>query len=132
MSPIDQSSNPFSQYLRQFAGDRAFDDFVSQWDILESVVVRVYRGKVTAEAVQPDYDGAWTWLREAYPGFEPSLRPYWQATRAAGEPTRMDPFQLLLDLPSPQAIEGNWTIMQHLPAAREAINRFLVDHEAAR
>lgn len=126
--PIDQSTNPFSRYLRQFAGDRAFDDFVEQWDVLESVVVRVYRGKTTVAAAQPDFDHAWPRLREAYPHWEPALRPYWQATRAAGEPTHQDPFQLLLDLPSLEVLEGNWTIMQHLPAAREAINRFLVDH----
>lgn len=120
--------NPFSKYLRQFSDDPQFDTFVAHWDELESVVVRVYRHKMTVEAAQADFEQAWPWLREAYRHWEPMLRPYWQQTRAAGELTKTDPFQLLLDLQSPEAIAGNWTAMQHLPAAREAINRFLVDH----
>jgi hypothetical protein len=127
MSP-DKPSNPFSKYLRQFTADPDFERFIEQWDVLESVVVRVYRGKLELAAAQSDFDQAWPWLREVYLHWEPALRPYWQATKAAGETTHVDPFQLLLDLPSPDAIPGNWTAMQHLPAAREAINRFLVDH----
>lgn len=130
--PSDQPSNPFSKYLRQFARDDTFDAFVDQWDTLESIVVRVYRGKVAPDNAQTDFDQTWPRLREVYPQWEAALRPYWQATQAAGEPTYVDPFRLLLDLPGPQAIEGNWTMMQHLPAAREAINRYLVDGAAGR
>jgi hypothetical protein len=120
--------NPFSKYLRQFADDHEFDAFVAQWDVLEAVVVGVYRDKTSPSAAQSDFDTVWPWLRRAYPHWEPSLRPYWQLTRAAGEMTLVDPFQLLLDLALPEAIVGNWFIMQHLPAARETINRYLVDH----
>lgn len=124
---MNKPSNPFSQFLRQFAPDRDFDAFVAQWDILESLVVRVYRNKMPAAGAQSDYDRVWPWLRSEYGRWEPALRPYWQATKAAGEATHMDPFQLLLDLPGPEAILGNWPAMQHLPAARESINRFLRD-----
>jgi hypothetical protein len=118
--------NPFSKYLRQFYSDRDFDAFVAKWDVLEAVVVGVYREKLTLAAAQPDYETVWPWLRGVYPQWEPVLRPYWKQTSAAGEPTRVDPFQLLLDLPALEAIAGNWTAMQHLPAAREAINRYLL------
>jgi hypothetical protein len=55
------------------------------------------------------------------------LRPYWQKTKAAGEHTQTDPFQLVLDLEAPDAILGDWRAMQHLPAAREALNLFVRD-----
>lgn len=42
-----------------------------------------------------------------------------------------DPFQLLLDLQLPAGITGNWRAMQHLPAAREAINRYLLAQASA-
>lgn len=122
--------NPFSKYLRQFTTDREFDAFVAQWDVLESTVIGVYRQKMTIEQAQADFTTTWPKLRQAYPQWEPRLRPYWQATRAAGEPTQIDPFQLLLSIPNPKAIQGDWNAMQHLPAAREALNRYLVDRAA--
>ncbi|MEZ4518421.1 MAG: hypothetical protein R3C44_16905 [Chloroflexota bacterium] len=91
----------------------------------------VYRGKMPI-GTQEHYDGTWPRLRDEYPHWEPTLRPYWQQAKAAGELARQDPFQLILDLPGPQAIPDNWIIMQYLPAAREAINRFLVDSDTMR
>jgi hypothetical protein len=52
------------------------------------------------------------------------LWPFWQQTKAAGQTTKIDPFQLILDIQHPQCILGDW---QHLPAAREAINRFVLN-----
>lgn len=120
--------NPFSKYLRQWSNDRDFDGFVEQWDALERLVISVYRGKMAPEAAVQAYEGLWPRLREHYDHWEASLTPYWTATRAAGEPTQTDPFRLLLAIPGPEAIPGDWRAMQHLPAAREAINRYLVAH----
>lgn len=123
--------NPFSSFLGQWSGNKDFAEFVTYWNGLESIVVRVYREKATPADVAADFQRIWPWLREAYPLWEPTLQPYWQATKAAGEPTRSDPFALLLAFDAPADIQGDWRAMQHLPAAREAINRLLQDLGAA-
>ncbi len=120
--------NPFTQFLAQWSGDDdkgRLQSFLAYWDALERLVVQVYRQKLTPEAAQAEYARVWPWLRQQYGNWAETLRPYWQQTRAAGVPTATDPFQLLLDIPSPQAILGDWRAMQHLPAAREALNQYL-------
>lgn len=119
--------NPFSRFLSQWSGNRPFSEFVARWDELELVVVRVHRDKMTLAEAEPIFAEVWPWLRQQYGQWEAVLRPYWPQTKAAGELTKTDPFQLLLDLESPAAILGNWRAMQHLPAARESLNRFLRD-----
>ncbi|WP_420631887.1 hypothetical protein [Candidatus Leptofilum sp.] len=119
--------NPFSGFLKQWSKNRPLNEFVAWWDQLESVVVQVYREKMTIEEAEPIFAEVWLWLRRHYEGWEETLRPYWQQTKAAGEQTQTDPFQLLLNLETPAAILGNWRAMQHLPAAREALNHLLRD-----
>ena len=92
---------------------------------LERVVVGVYRQKMDAAEAGAEYVAVWSGLRRSYPRWAVALRPHWRATRAAGELTHTDPFALLLALDGPAAIPGDWRAMQHLPAAREAINRYL-------
>ena len=41
--------------------------------------------------------------------------------------TKTDPFQMLIDFHTPNDIVGNWTAMQHLPAAREALNQYILE-----
>lgn len=120
--------NPFTNYLRQWSADEDLAAFIDRWDRLERVVVGVYRQKMSLFEALVEYDEVWLPLRSQYPVWAAELRAYWTQTRAAGEQARVDPFQLLLDLPNPQAIVGNWQAMQFLPAAREALNQYLVDH----
>lgn len=124
--------NPFTKYLRQWSADTDLAVFLDLWDRLERVVVGVYRDKMPLDQALSEYEAVWPPLREQYPAWEPGLRPYWQQTRAAGEPTQTDPFQLLLDLPDAPAITGNWQAMQFLPAAREALNQYLVDQSGTK
>ena len=123
--------NPFSRYLSQWSADRDFNAFVALWDRLERLVVAVYRQKIDAAAAEVEFNAIWPGLRQVYETWASALRDHWQATRAAGEATQTDPFQLLLDLQSPAGITGNWRAMQHLPAAREAINRYLLAQSSA-
>jgi hypothetical protein len=118
--------NPFTKFLRRRGGDHDFDQFVVYWDRLEYLVVHVYREKMPLDEAADEYAVVWPWLRTQYGRWQPALTPYWQQTRAAGAPTATDPFQLLLDIDAPQAILGDWRAMQHLPAAREAINQYLL------
>jgi len=117
--------NPFTHFLRQRGSDHDFDRFVSYWDRLEVLVVHVYREKMTVDEAAGEYAEIWPWLRVAYGRWQPVLEPHWRETRAAGATTQTDPFALLLAIESPRAIPGDWRAMQHLPAAREAINRYL-------
>lgn len=116
-------TNPFTRFLSQWSPDGRFQEFVAYWDRLELLVVQVYRQKIDANAAAAEFTRVWPWLQQHYGAWAELLEPFWQQTRAGGAPTAVDPFQLLLDLPNPQAILGNWRAMQHLPAAREALNR---------
>ncbi len=121
--------NPFTRYLSQQSDDDAFAAFIAYWDRLERVVVGVYRAKLDEATAAGEYRAVWPWLRAKYPRWQETLRPHWQATRAGGAPTQTDPFALLLAIAAPGDIAGDWRAMQHLPAAREAINRYLVDEQ---
>jgi hypothetical protein len=125
---VNKAGNPFSRFLGQWSGNRPFAAFVTRWDRLEEIVIGVYRQKMAIEAAEDEFKALWPWLRRQYPQWEAMLRPHWQATRAAGQPVQRDPFRLLLDLGRAADIRGEsgWALMQQLPAAREAINRFLV------
>jgi hypothetical protein len=118
--------NPFSKFLRQWSQDDSLAEFVEYWDRLERLVVQVYRQKLTPEAAVGEFEQVWPWLRAHYEAWEGALRPLWTQTVAGGQPTQQDPFQLLLALSSPKAISGDWVAMQHLPAAREALNQLIL------
>jgi len=119
-------SNPFTNFLRQWNRRPDLDEFVRYWDALERIVVRVYREKATVEEAGPEFEQVWPWLRRHYGEWREVLRPFWQQTKAAGAPTQTDPFQMFLNMQSPQDIVGDWRAMQHLPAAREAVNQYLL------
>lgn len=121
--------NPFSRFLSQRSKDDSFVEFVTYWDELEMLVIGLYRQRLSLDAATADFDRVWRWLRQNYSRFECQLAQFWPETTAAGAPVRSDPFRMLLDLPGPEAIAGNWPAMQHLPAAREAINRYLAQQD---
>ena len=119
--------NPFSKFLRQWSKNDALDEFAAYWDRLEAVMVQVYRRKITVTEARVEFDAVWPWLQQAYGMWAESLRPFWQQTHAGGQPTQQDPFQLLLAFTQPEDILGDWKAMQHLPAAREALNHLVLD-----
>ena len=89
-------------------------------------MVAVYREKRPVAEAETQFNETWSWLRKQYPRWSDQLRPFWQQTKAAGKTTEVDPFQLILNIQQPQDILGDWRAMQHLPAAREAINQFIL------
>ena len=122
--------NPFTRFLSQWSKNRQLSEFVAYWDRLEKLTVLVYREKITVTEAEAEFSQVWPWLRQNYQRWKGALRPYWRQTTAAGEPTQTDPFQLLLDFSAPSAILGDWRAMQHLPAAREALNLLVRDQSA--
>ncbi len=121
-------TNPFTKYLSQWLRRPDIEPFIAHWDELERIVVQVYKGQMALDEADELFAQVWPWLRAHYGQWQEALRPYWQQTKAAGKPTQTDPFQLLIALESPAAILDNWTAMQHLPAAREALNHFVLAH----
>lgn len=119
--------NPFTRFLNQWSHNQPFSAFIAYWDRLERLTVQVYREKTPVAVAEAEFAEVWPWLRQHYGEWEAVLRPYWPQTKAAGALTQTDPFQLLLEFDSPAAILGDWRAMQHLPAAREALNRCLRD-----
>lgn len=120
--------NPFTKFLSQWSTDQPFAAFVEKWDRLEQVVIGVYRGKIAHEDIELEYATIWPWLRQEYDKWNEALRPYWLSTRSAGRPTESDPFRSLLGINATAEIPGNWHAMQLLPAAREAINLYILEH----
>lgn len=117
--------NLFTYFLRQELDLADFEQFIAYWDRLERVMVQVYRKKCTEAEAAAEFELVWPWLQQNYGRWQATLDPFWRRTKAAGQPTQTDPFLLLLQKQSPADITGDWPAMQHLPAAREAINQYL-------
>jgi len=118
--------NPFTKFLRHRQRDGNFDCFVSFWDRLESLTIQIYKEQIDSTEAEMEFAQVWPWLLENYNRWQDVLEPYWRRAPAAGTPTKSDPFLLLLAIESPIEIVGDWRAMQYLPAAREAINQYLL------
>lgn len=119
--------NPFTQSLLQRITNPALVEFVTRWDELEFLVIRVFKGSAASGSDEQKYCELRAWLEQAYPLWERDLEPYWRAAKIGGEPAAGDPFRVLLQVQEAADIVGNWRAMQTLPAAREALNHFLLD-----
>ncbi|GAB4581482.1 MAG: hypothetical protein Fur0022_42290 [Anaerolineales bacterium] len=118
--------NPFTRFLSRTLVNRKFLHFIQQWDRVESLVIRTFReqGELEKDAL------AWKRVRgqllKEYPLWAEQLRPFWQQALVDGKPAEKDPFLALLSYEDLLAFRENWPAMQTLPAAREAINRFIL------
>lgn len=118
--------NLFTHFLQQWTDNRDLDAFVTHWDRLERLVIRVYKGKMARPEDEADYQQLQSWLQNNYPKWQPELYPHWQAAKVAGHPAGQDPFAHIFRHKSAAAFIGDWDAMQHLPAAREALNRLVL------
>lgn len=118
--------NPFSKFLRQWSRQPDFDHFVEQWDRLERLVIAVYKAGQARPEDEQTYAEVRTWLGQHYGRWSEALRPHWQEALIGGAPAVEDPFLRLTRPENAAAFVGDWQAMQHLPAAREAINRLLL------
>jgi hypothetical protein len=119
--------NPFTRFLlgRGRREDQALQAFVEQWDVLEALVIRVFRSKGAETADEAQYQQISSWLRDNYPLWQKRWQPYWQGALVGGLPAVQDPFQRLLTAEKAADFVGDWQAMQYLPAAREALNRYI-------
>jgi hypothetical protein len=119
--------NPFTRFLVQLLPkeDSSLQAFVHHWDALEALVIRVYRSAMVETADEEEYQELFTWLQENYVHWQDHLQPYWQETKVGGQITAQDPFLRLITVRQAADFVGDWAAMQHLPAAREALNRYI-------
>lgn len=130
MTSISPTTNPYTAHLLAQlppgGDDAALAAFVADWDRLETLVIRVFR----AGAAGAEDAAEWAELRASLAApldaFAADLARHWPLTSVAGEPCAVDPFRALVDVPTAETFVANWGAMQTLPAAREAMNRWLV------
>ncbi len=118
--------NPFTRFLMQWARNAPLAELVEQWDVLEALVIRVYKSKTSTAVDETQYQQTKAWLETHYEQFAPTLEPYWQATQVGGSTEHDDPFRVLFSPDTAVSFVNNWHAMQHLPAAREALNQLIV------
>lgn len=119
--------NPYTRSLLERIDDADLRSWVESWDELESLVIEVYR----LEAAGPDDERKYRRLRgelqRDYERWKSALEGHWQGLEAGGEPLDRDPFWVLLKPEEVGAFVENWKAMQTLPAAREALNNYLIE-----
>lgn len=125
------AANPYTAHLLAQlppGGDNAaaLAAFVADWDRLETLVIRVFRAGAAGAADAAEWAALRASLAAPCRAFADDLARHWPLTRVAGEPCAVDPFRALIDVPTAGAFVANWGAMQTLPAAREALNRWLV------
>lgn len=110
----------------QGRGPKSLQRFVSDWGELESLCIATFK----AERFSAQDAQSWSVLRKritrAYGKFEHDLRPYWAAVKVEGQIVQEDPFRRILSVEALSDVVGNWSLMQQLPAAREALNHFIL------
>lgn len=132
------NDNPVSRFLLSLleprgprAGQPDPGAFVARWDRFEAHVIRVYRAGAAdaenADAIAEVRD----WMATSYPDYAAQLAPHWAGRLAGGEPLGDDPFARLLAIGPAARFVGRWDAMQLLPAAREALNAWLLSLDAA-
>jgi hypothetical protein len=108
-------------------GQNDLQEFVRRWDVLEQLVISVFRAKAAAQADEVVYAETRVWLNQHYPQWRDALQPHWQRAKVAGQLASTDPFALLLAHQQAADFVKNWAAMQNLPAAREALNNLILE-----
>ncbi|MCL4869244.1 MAG: hypothetical protein KJ063_09755 [Anaerolineae bacterium] len=118
--------NPFTRFLSRNKSDGALAQLIAHCDALEALVIRVYKERTATAADEQEYADLRFWFQQNYHQWGEKLKPHWQGRLAGGVPVAEDPLLYLLAAATAHAFIGNWAAMQHLPAAREALNQWIV------
>ena len=118
--------NLFTHFLRQWLHEPELEQLVEHWDALEALVIRVYKGGEATAADEAEYQALRSWMQANYLAWQEQLQPHWRRARVGGELATNDPFLRLSAPNSAAAFVGDWEAMQHLPAAREALNALVL------
>lgn len=118
--------NPVTFQLISQIQDPDLQIFVRDWDELEALVITMYREKTVDQNLESRYQILRSRLKSQYPIWQHALENYWQSSRIKGQIIITDPFIRLLSVEHAQDFIGDWEAVQHLPAAREALNNYLL------
>lgn len=121
--------NPFSKSLLAGAANADLAELVGHWDVLEALVIRVFRGKAATDADALAWRNTRAWLRVAMPRWDAALAPHWAGRKIGGQPATQSPFDDLLVPAEATGFAGNLRAMQTLPAAREALNLLILENQ---
>ncbi len=119
--------NPYTRSLLERVEDPDLQSWVERWDELESLVIEVYRLEAAGPDDEREYRRLRTELRRDYERWNPELERHWRGLQAGGEAVTDDPFWALLAPKQAGDFVDNWKAMQTLPAAREALNNYLIE-----
>jgi hypothetical protein len=122
--------NPFTRFLLRRTADRELAELVAAWDVLERLVIRVYKAKTADAADAAEHQQVRSWMLAHYPRWQAALQPHWTGKRAGGEPVTEDPFAWLLHVETAAGFVDHWPALQMLPAAREALNELVLARRA--
>jgi hypothetical protein len=124
--------NPFTRYISRSLRERHLRRFITLWDQVEMLAIAHYRQKGTAPGDPARWKQARLGLLRLFPKFRERLQPHWADAKAGGAPAAADPFASILALETLEAVAGNWLALQTLPAAREALNRLVLEAQENR
>lgn len=118
--------NPFTRFLSQWGGNPQLEELITHWDTVEFLAIHVYKQKRASADEEAQYQTAKKWLDQHYHHWAGDLEPYWRESAVGGTLDHQDPFRFLFENETAVGFVDNWKALQHLPAAREALNQFLV------
>lgn len=118
--------NIFSRFLSQWSKEPRLNQFIERWDIVEALAIQTYRQKKVDPAAAERYRASRAWLIDHYDDLAGPLTPFWEKSLVGGTSDHADPFLFVLEVAELDGFLGNWAALQHLPAAREALNQLLI------
>lgn len=127
---IGRVPNPFTKSIAAALRSRSIKTFVRHWDALEALVIRVYRARAASAADAAEYTPLRKQLIPLQTRLAAKLEPLWRNALMGGVPASENPFALLLAAAEAEAFVDNWRAMQALAAAREALNRLILEAQA--
>ena len=118
--------NIFTRFLAQGSSDQHLQLFIERWDTLETLLVGVYRSGEATPGDEALYVPTRQALLSTYDRWRADLLPFWQKSKVGGKLDHDDPFVFILKYEQAGDFIDNWPALQHLPAAREALNGLVV------
>lgn len=119
--------NPVTVMLLERVDWPEFETWVRHWDRLESLYLTVYRSGSASRRQRREYRRLRRELRSGYELWRDPLSEHWRTVEVDGSRLQGDPFESLTRHDVLRADRIDWRDLQTLPAAREALNSFLLE-----
>jgi hypothetical protein len=120
------SANPVTDNLMSRIDDQRLQGWVERWGRLERLAVDVYRRGRVGWWTQHLYRRLRRQLISEYANWKDALAGHWVNQTAGGRPLAADPFASLLAIEDAVDLVENWRALRLLPAARQALNEYLM------